>query len=58
METFKTALFKINCIYWYQMFISLLKYIIWILHKNKNNISGSAQRLWCQELLCKDVVLV
>lgn len=35
METFKTALFKIDYIYWYHMFILLLKYMIRILHKEQ-----------------------
>lgn len=35
METFKIALFKINYIYWYHMFILLLKYMIIILHKKQ-----------------------
>lgn len=35
METFKSELFKINNIYWQQMFILLLKYLIRILHEEQ-----------------------
>jgi len=37
METFKTTLLKMNCVYWHQMLISSLKYLIRILRAEQNS---------------------